>query len=195
MASSGNTTISYTVNLSGCIAAATKVITAGSSPHTHHGSPVTITAGATVNLADNFAGGVWSSSDSGVATVDGNGLAMGIAAGFANITHTAVDIDGEWYTTATPVTVTLVASDIRMLPNPNNGTFTLTGKLSAIANEEITVQITTMPGREVYKQVINAQGGLINEQIKLNGSLANGMYLLNVKTGKENNVLHFVIEK
>ncbi len=195
VASSGNTTISYTVSLSGCTAAATKVLTASSAPHSHAGNPVAIIAGTTVSLTDNFAGGVWGTSDSTVATVDSDGLVFGVAAGFTDIMHTASDANGEWNTTITRVTVTALTGDIRMLPNPNNGTFTIAGKRSATAGDEIAVQITTMTGREVYKQVIIARGGLINEQVKLSSALANGLYLLNVKAGKENNVLHFVIEK
>ena len=195
IASSGNTTISYTVNLLGCIGAATKVITASPSPHMHGGGAAIISAGTTVNLADDIAGGIWGSSNSTVATVDDNGLVMGVAAGFANITHTINDNNGESYTETTPVTVNSAASDIHVLPNPNNGTFTIKGKLSAMAGAEVNLKITDMLGQEIYRQVITTQDGFINEQIKLGSTLANGMYILNLKSGSENSLLHFVIEK
>jgi hypothetical protein len=42
---------------------------------------------------------------------------------------------------------------------------------------------------------VATDNGMINEQIGLNGSLANGMYILNVVSGGESKTFHFVIEK
>lgn len=197
VASAGNTTISYTVNLLGCVAAATKMVTAGPSPHAHSslGGTTIVTVGAAVSLADEIDGGVWGSSNNAVATVDDRGLVMGIGAGVAKITHTANSSDGEQYVTTTGVLVNSAANDIHILPNPNNGTFTVKGKLSVITGEEVSLKITDMLGQEIYKQVITTQDGLINQQIKLGNTLAKGMYILNIKSGNENSSFHFVIEK
>jgi len=40
-----------------------------------------------------------------------------------------------------------------------------------------------------------ALGGLVNEQIMVNGSLANGMYLLNVRSGAGRKTFRFVVEQ
>ena len=197
VASAGNTTISYTVTLLGCAAAATKVVTASAAPHVHETTTPGITSisvGATVNLADGVDGGLWGSSYSDVATVDDQGVVTGLAAGVADIVHMTNDKDGGLYTYTTRVAVGNAVSDIRILPNPNNGTFSIKGKLAA-AGETVTLKITDMLGQLIYQEVITPDGGAINEQIKLNSNLANGMYILNVKTGSENSVFHFVIEK
>ena len=52
-----------------------------------------------------------------------------------------------------------------------------------------------MLGQVIYKQNATTQNGSLNEQISLSNSLANGMYLLNVSSGTEHKVFHFVIEK
>ncbi len=82
--------------------------------------------------------------------------------------------------------------EIRLLPNPNNGTFVIKGQVSAI--EEISVEITDMLGQNVYSKVARVQNGWVNEDIKL-GGLANGMYLLTLKSGGANKVVHFSISQ
>ena len=52
-----------------------------------------------------------------------------------------------------------------------------------------------MLGQMVYTNTATAENGIINKQISLSNNLANGMYLMNVKSGTESKVLHFVIEK
>jgi len=87
------------------------------------------------------------------------------------------------------------ASDIRVMPNPNKGAFTVKGSLGTTLDEEVTLEITNMLGQVVYKNKVMAQGGMINEQVQLSNTLANGMYLLNVRSGSETSVFHFVIEQ
>ena len=85
------------------------------------------------------------------------------------------------------------SSSIRLMPNPNKGQFTIKGSLAAKGDEDVAVEITDMLGQVVYKNTIKATGGNINEPVSLNSDLANGMYLLNLHSGNENIVLHFVI--
>ena len=85
-------------------------------------------------------------------------------------------------------------SDVRILPNPNQGSFSLKGNVSA-DNEEVTVEVTDVLGQVIYKHKIKVHNGAINEKISLDGTLANGMYMLNLRSGTENKVFHFVIEK
>ena len=85
-------------------------------------------------------------------------------------------------------------SDIRVVPNPNTGTFTIKGTTGTTANDEIALEVTNMLGQVVYSGKTTAQNGVINEVLALN-NLANGMYLLNVHSGTETNVFHFVIEQ
>jgi len=90
-------------------------------------------------------------------------------------------------------------SDIKLIPNPNKGAFTIKGTLGipiAIGtDEEVTIEITNIVGQVIYNNVITAHNGEINETIQLNNTLANGMYLLNLHSASANKVLHLVIEQ
>jgi hypothetical protein len=93
----------------------------------------------------------------------------------------------------TGISQTASGSDIRVLPNPNKGVFTIKGTLGSAVDEEVSLEILNMVGQVVYKNNIMARNGIINEQVQLSNTLANGMYLLSVRSGSENNVFHFVI--
>lgn len=85
--------------------------------------------------------------------------------------------------------------DVQLVPNPNKGEFILKGALGSAVNEDIFVEVTDMIGQVVYKSTISAKGGNINERINLGSNLANGMYLLNLRSEKENKVFHMVVEQ
>jgi glycine rich protein/type IX secretion system substrate protein/Ig-like domain-containing protein len=91
--------------------------------------------------------------------------------------------------------VTSLLSDVRVVPNPNKGLFTIKGNVGSADDQQVSLEITNMLGQVVYKNTITAYSGNINEQIKLNNSLANGMYILNVRSGTENSAFHFVMEQ
>ncbi len=52
-----------------------------------------------------------------------------------------------------------------------------------------------MLGQSVYKGKVIAKNGVINEQIQLTNNLANGMYMLNLQSGEDRKVFHFVLEQ
>ena len=85
------------------------------------------------------------------------------------------------------------SSSVRLIPNPNKGMFTISGSLAERNDHDVAVEITDMLGQMVYKNNIRCIGGNIDEPVSLNNYLANGMYLLNLRSGNENIVLHFVI--
>ena len=91
--------------------------------------------------------------------------------------------------------VTGVASDIRVVPNPNKGMFSIKGSLGTSNDQEVSLEISNMLGQVVYSNHVTAHNGMINEQVKLSNTLANGMYLLNVRSGSDISVFHFVIEQ
>jgi GEVED domain-containing protein/type IX secretion system substrate protein len=86
-------------------------------------------------------------------------------------------------------------ADVRVMPNPNKGTFTVKGSVGTTVDEEVTLEITNMLGQVVYSNKVIAQSGNLNEQIKLSNTLANGMYILNVRSGVDTKAFHFVIEQ
>jgi len=87
------------------------------------------------------------------------------------------------------------ASDIRVVPNPNKGAFSIKGSLANTSAHEVAVEITNMLGQVVYRNNVMTVNGNINEQVQLGNNLSNGMYLLSVRSGSENSVFHFVIEQ
>ncbi len=85
-------------------------------------------------------------------------------------------------------------SDIRLLPNPNKGIFTVRGTLGA-GNEDVNIDVTDMLGQVVYRGAVTTKQGHLETQIKLDGTLANGMYILTLRSGTEQKVFHFVMEQ
>jgi uncharacterized protein YjdB len=87
------------------------------------------------------------------------------------------------------------AGDVRVVPNPNKGTFTLSGQIgNTMTDEEVSVEITDMLGQVVYSNTLSAPGGRLNAQVQLR-SVANGMYLLSLRSGGESKLFHIVIEQ
>ncbi len=89
--SAGEVTLSYTItNAFGCSVSATQLDTISFSPLvTAIGGPTTICEGATATLTNGYSGGVWSSSDITVATIDAaTGIVTGVSAGVFTTTYT-----------------------------------------------------------------------------------------------------------
>ncbi len=161
----------------------TTVVNAGPSPVYQwfiNGVPV---AGAT---NASFSSNTFNNLDSVTCQVTSSGGCSGLL-GFNSVTMHVITVGVK--------PVTLNGSDIALVPNPNNGQFTLKGSLGTNTDEEIIVEAVNMLGQVVYSQKMTAHNGDVNEHIQLDNSLANGMYLLNLRSGTENKVFHFVVEK
>jgi hypothetical protein len=91
--------------------------------------------------------------------------------------------------------VVLAGGEIRVVPNPNKGMFTVRGTLDIAADGEVTLEITDVLGQVVYTAKVMAHNGVLDQKIQLAGSVANGMYLLSLHSGNENKVFHIVIEQ
>jgi uncharacterized protein YjdB len=91
-------------------------------------------------------------------------------------------------------TTTGLPSDIRLVPNPNKGMFTIKGTMGT-GNEEVTVDVTNMLGQVVYRGAATTQQGKLDTQVQLDNKLANGMYILTLRNGEEQKVFHFVMEQ
>jgi len=111
----GTSDIAYTLN-NGCgLAAATSTVTvAKCAPCT---LPVVaaisgqtqVTPGATIQLSDNTANGVWASGNTAIITVDNTGKVTGIAAGSTTVTYTVTNSCGS---TVSSVTITCSSASI-----------------------------------------------------------------------------------
>jgi trimeric autotransporter adhesin len=85
-------------------------------------------------------------------------------------------------------------SDIRLMPNPNTGEFVVNGTFSNAGSSEVSLEVSDMLGQIVYRNTVKTNGGKLDERVKLNNTLANGMYMLNVRSGSESKVFHFVLK-
>ena len=81
----GAGTAGITYNYSGCIASV--VVTVNLSPSAITGGTL-VCLGAPLSLADAVAGGTWSSSNAGVATINSAGVVTGVAAGTTLVSYT-----------------------------------------------------------------------------------------------------------
>lgn len=85
-------------------------------------------------------------------------------------------------------------NQIMLLPNPNKGVFMVRGTLKSTVDQQVALEITDMLGREVYSSNVLAVGGAINTQLDP-GDIANGLYLLHLRSGADNEIFKFVVEK
>jgi uncharacterized protein YjdB len=92
-------------------------------------------------------------------------------------------------------TTSITMGDIRLVPNPNSGAFTVSGTLGSAADADLKLEITNMLGQVVYSGTAKARGGNLNERVELGSGLANGMYLLNISNGNDRKVFHFVLKQ
>ena len=91
--------------------------------------------------------------------------------------------------------INAAGSDIIVLPNPNKGQFTVKGTLGTNNDEQVTLELTDLLGQVVYTNKVMAKGGNIDEQVVTSKRLANGMYMLSVRSEVTNVVFHVVIEQ
>jgi hypothetical protein len=91
--------------------------------------------------------------------------------------------------------ITLNGGDITVTPNPSQGDFIVKGTLASSNDVQLSLEVTNMLGQVVYNTMVTAANGKINEHIRLSSSVANGMYLLNLRSGGEIAVFHIVVEK
>lgn len=87
---------------------------------------------------------------------------------------------------------TFGSNNISLVPNPNTGTFTVKGSLGLLSDEAVTIEVVNMLGQVVYNNKFTTQNGGINAQVQTT-NLANGSYMLNLRSSNGNNVFHFVI--
>ena len=82
-----------------------------------------------------------------------------------------------------------------LMPNPNAGSFTIKGALSATADGQLDITVTDVLGQTVYSKKAEASNGNLDEKIDLPKTIARGMYLVSITSGTEHVVFHVSIEK
>lgn len=103
----GTADIIYTVtNGNGCVGTTRQAVTVNAMPTVAATAGLnSVFAGDNITLANATIGGVWSSSNTAVATVDASGMVTGVAAGTANITYTVTGTGGCAATSIHAITV------------------------------------------------------------------------------------------
>lgn len=194
----GTAVITYTLP-TGCITATTITV----KPLSPISGPGSVCAGQTITLSNATSGGTWTSGNALLARVgSASGIVTGVAAGVLSISYTIA-------ATGCRATMPIIVSscraagaaeaaieanaEITVVPNPSNGMFVIKGALSETQDAEVTVDIMDMVGKTVFTKHFTAAAGLLNEQLQTNGSLANGVYLMNIHTEKEHKLIRVII--
>ncbi len=86
-------------------------------------------------------------------------------------------------------------SVVNIVPNPNRGDFTVIGNTGIAINEEVTAEVTNMLGQVVYTAHFTTVDGAMENTIKLNEGLANGMYILNLRSEHLAKAIHFELAR
>jgi len=96
--------------------------------------------------------------------------------------------------TTFPLTVTEPnnSDGIKIFPNPNTGSFVVSGPVSV---PTVEIQVINIVGQTVYKHAVVVVNGRINEELHLENLLANGSYILRVLTETTNSNINFIISK
>ncbi|MBX2905848.1 MAG: T9SS type A sorting domain-containing protein [Taibaiella sp.] len=132
-----------------------------------------------------FVSGNLENGDSVTCTVTGSG-----ACGKASLNSVIMSIEP---TGITPLVIS--GADLKLMPNPTNGSFVISGTVGSKVDEAITFEVTDMLGQVVCRGNTIARAGSLNERIELKGTLANGMYMLSVSNGNDRKLFHFVLKQ
>ena len=191
----GTDTILYVVSNACGTASATKIITI--NPFPFAGSitgPSTVCIGKSISVSDLTPGGVWSSSNTLIATVTPSGLVTGVSAGTSSISYTVTNSCGTNASTIsvkvltpaectgiTPAvngvtTITANTVELRVYPNPNNGVFTM--DLLSENEEQVQVTITNIMGQKVKEFTIGT-----NQTAEIKLDQPSGIYILSAIVG------------
>ena len=139
-----------------------------------------IDTGATTNLASSSTGGVWSSSDMAVATVNPNGVVTGVSVGTATITYTITLGGGCSNSQSVIVTVSALgttdfdSASLSFYPNPTNDNLYLNYK-EAISG----VEMYNLLGQKVLEVHPNATFATLNVS-----NLSGGTYFVKITSGE-----------
>lgn len=86
----------------------------------------------------------------------------------------------------------LSAGGCTLIPNPNTGRFTITGKVNATA---VSYEVVNMLGQVVDKGPLVVQNGMLNQQIALSSELANGVYFLHINGNESQSAIRFSLSR
>lgn len=80
-------------------------------------------------------------------------------------------------------------------PNPNNGTFTLSGSINSVLQSDVQVSVLNVLGQVIYKGNAPVNSGVIREQIHLPAGTPTGTYLITVTSNGEQAIFRMTLER
>ncbi len=192
----GTTIISYTLP-TGCTATRVQTV----NPISAIAGPTAMCLSAPATLTNAVSGGVWTSNNTTIARIgSASGIITGVSGGATTIVYTMAATGCR---VTAPITVNncRIANDeasasaqLTVAPNPNTGSFLLSGSIPTEADGPLMLSITDMAGRAVYTRQLTLQKGRISEVVSMSQSQAKGMYILCVRGGSYNGSVRFVVE-
>ena len=84
-------------------------------------------------------------------------------------------------------------NQISLLPNPNNGSFNLIGKINP-DEENCEIEITNMLGQILYTQKLVTPNGIIDKQIVINNKIKSEFYQLKMITKNSTYLIGFIVD-
>lgn len=88
----------------------------------------------------------------------------------------------------------LSLDNIKLLPNPNNGSFEVVGSVGGF-NTKGNITISNMLGQTVYNAEATIANGILRSQVAMNPTMVNGIYMLSILVGEERKVIRFVVSQ
>ncbi len=202
----GNSTITYTVTTLCGSATTTINLTVNPLPNAGTISGIdSVCPEQNVALTATATGGIWSSSDTTIATISSSGIVTGIMFGTTILSYSVTNSCGTAIATFgvsvkqngdcnTLVGDIRVASEISVFPNPSNGEFSIKGTIGN-GNDIVYITVTDMLGRMVYEENTTTKSGRLDKKMKLSDHVKSGTYILNLISPTESKVFHVIIEK
>jgi hypothetical protein len=86
-------------------------------------------------------------------------------------------------------------TEVMLLPNPNKGDFTISGKIAITNSKEVNIQVTDLLSQVVYFDKLITSDGTLNKHISLNTHLPSGLYFVNINSDKDTKVFRFILQK
>lgn len=104
--------------------------------------------------------------------------------------------DPNWHPKPQGTAVTAAVSNLSVMPNPNSGVFSIRGTLAGSEdNKEAVIEVIDMMGKTIYTDVAELDNGQMNKDITLSSGMANGTYLVRIKSNGASEVLRFVLDR
>ncbi|MBX2904570.1 MAG: T9SS type A sorting domain-containing protein [Taibaiella sp.] len=142
--------------------------------------------GHNITLTNSYAGGVWSSTATGVATVSSSGVVTGVSAGVTTVSYTATNTCGTVVVTKiiyVPSTIpciaaiagaTLATPKTRIVQGPDSGQFTV--YLDGAAEAPMDVTVFDVSGRKVF-----SGNSASKNQLSFRLTSPDGLYVIKIQ--------------